>query len=320
MQSTRKEFLDTFLARMGAKGDVAHRDRAERALNLALDEVWKRHAWRAFLSPTPYTFSTVANVRTYALPDWFGRVATGEQALRNATTGARIRPISQDEVTALDPAQGTDLEAPGTPQRYFLAGSVGVHTQPAAAGEALEVVSTSVADLTVRALVEGIDSTGDWRREQVVLNGTTPVAIGTWKHVQTFGKSAPEGLDPTTEFTTSAGNVTLRIVAGAVELQKLLPDESALELPTLTLYPMPNVVNVIAVPTFRRPRRLRYDADVLPADWDAALDEDMTVQWRVQAGEIAADTNVPRPKLVSLIELENLNAPRSYQLPFTGGY
>lgn len=320
MQSTRKEFLDMFLARVGAKGDVPARNRAERALNLAVFSIWSKHPWRAFQSPTPHTFTTVANQRAYALPDWFGRVSTKDQTIRNATTGAPIWPVDPGELAAATPTQGTPLETPGSPSRYYISGTVGVHTQPTAGGQALEAVSSSADDTAVKVVIEGLDANDDWTRTQVTLTGVAAVALGTWKHVQSFGKSLPEGLEPVTEFTTSAGTVTLRVAGGGAALQKLLPDESALELPVLVLYPMPNAAQLVAVPVFRRPRRLRFDADPLPADWDAAIDEDMTIQWRVMAGEIAHDGAVPRPNFADLVALENMGQPLAPRRPWTGGY
>jgi hypothetical protein len=318
MQTTRRELLDDFLDTVGAKSDANARNRAERALNRALDRIWSRHPWQQFQLTEPYTFATVAGVRTYALPDYFGRVNAKDDVIRNVTGRAKIWPIESTALVTQDPLQGTTNEQGGTPTRYYLGGVVGVHTQPSPAGEDIEALSDEAADTVARVLVEGINDKNDWTRAQFTLNGTNPVALGKWKRVQSFAKSYPEGVTPTTELTSSAGQVILRIVAAPLtELQKLLADEAQLELQELVLYPIPNVVHTIAVPIFRRPRRLRFDADPIPTDWDNALLEDLTVQWR-SSGDGTLDEGIARPALIDLIALDNMRRPRTSNRPWMG--
>lgn len=317
MQATRRELIDEFVASVGEPGDSRVRNLAETLLNTSLERVWlKGVTWRQFILPTPYAFSTVANVRHVALPSFFGRITSRDGAIRNATTGRTIWPTDPEQLTADSPKVGTDLETAGPPRYFYIDGSWGVHTQPASAGEALEVLSDSTDDVTVRAFIEGRNADGEWVQNQVTLNGSTPVAIGTFSFVQDFGKAYPDGITPTTEFTSSAGTVRLRTVADATVLQTLDPFTSAQEHQVLTLVPVPDAAYSIVVPFMRRPRRMVRDADPCPMFWKAAILEDMLIHWNAKG--LPVDNGAPRPALADLIAYENLSRPPLTQRPFMG--
>lgn len=321
MLATRRELIDDFIAFKGESGDATARDLAERLLNRALLAIYLKHPWRAFNEPDPYLFSTVDGTRLYAMPSYFGRITGRDGQLRDMTTGAVIYPKEPDDLQAEDPLFGTSLETTGRPHRYVLAGQVGVHTQPVAAGDALEVLSSSAADdaaLAPVCYIEGLDAAGRYTRTQVTLDGVTPVAIGTWKQVREFGKAYPFGTTATTELTSSAGTVTLRKVTGAVELQLLFADESARQHDMLTLYPTPDGVYSIAVPMMRGLRRVYRDADPMPREWGNALFEEMHIQWDKNRGKLVSDAQVPRPALVDLISWDNAGRVPSakFRVPF----
>lgn len=321
MIETRRELLDLFQARTGTVGDASARNEAELRLNLALDRVWRRMAWSQFLSPTPYQFTTVAGTRAYVLPAYFGRVASVGGRIRNLSRPSWLLPISNDELTEQYPEAGTAFEVAGCPQRYVLAGTCGVHTQPSSAGEACEAVSSSAADIVVRVVVEGLNAAGIETRTETILTGETAVDVGTWSKIIAFAKAYPDGTTPTSEHTSSQGTVTLRTTSGLTELQALLPDESARELQTIVLQPTPNAADTIAVPFLRRPRPLRYDADTVPQDWDDALLEAMLIDWRVDDGDVTLDAGIVTPRLDELVVLENskMAQSRRERMPF-GGY
>lgn len=304
---TRRELLDDFLLHVGDVGDATSRNAAESYLNRAITTIWMAHAWRDHVLPDPVQITTVANQRTYALPSYFGRVVPWAKELRNLSTGGRLTLRNRETLEQDHPEAGSALEQAGTPLYGYLGGHVGVRVQPDAAGQALEVVSSDAADIDVRVLIEGVDSTGEWNETQVTLNGTTAVGIGTWKPpIVRFGKSYPEGTTATTEHTTSRGTVTLRVAAAGATLQILLPEESAREFPSLTLYPKPAAAGeIIAVPTIRAPKRLLYDADVVPARWDEAILEQMKAFWLEKAGAIGSAAAVPKPELVKLQAFDN---------------
>lgn len=316
MQKTRKEALDEFLGWVGELGDDVARDVAERALTRAVDAIWLKHPWRDYQSPDPLQLTLVAGQRSYPLPDFYGRPGKGK--VRNLTSGLELFPVNEDDADTMYPARGTTLEAASSPRHYLLGGIVGVQRQPLVTGQALEVLSTSADDSTnLRATIVGSDASGNMRRLQVTLNGTTPVAAGTFSYVDEFGKGYRESVDPTTEGTSSEGTISLRITSSATVLQQLFPEESAREHRVVTLIPKPATAEVIAFPVMRRPPRLLYDADPMPGDWWNAIFEELTIQWRVNRGELAVDSMVPRPALMDLVANDNANGPRRRVQPFT---
>lgn len=305
MHLTRRELLDDFLAFVGETGDSNARDVGERLLNRSLTSVWLRHPWRAYRSPAPVQVTCVANQRSYALPDYFGRLGPG--TVRNLTTGAQLEVLPDGDTERLFPTAGTTLESAGVPTMVEIAGVCGVHTQPASTGDALEVVSDNAADTDVVVAIAGNDSSGRWTRNQVTLTGTVAVAIGTWSFVDELAKAYLATVTPATELSSSRGMVTLRKVAGATELQKLFAQESAKEHQLVTLYAKPASAYVIAIPTIRKVKRLVYDADAIPDLWEPAVWEAMHIEWMVNTGEMRRENvgQVRRPALEDLIAFDN---------------
>lgn len=305
MQYTRRELLDLVLDFVGENEDENARNTAEKLLNIAIQNIWSKMSWRQFDMPTPYTFSTASGAPSYGLPAYFGRVKNG--VIRNTTTGARIFPVSLDELQERIPEAGTSLDTPGTPQVYAIGGTAGVDVQVVSAGEAVTAVSDSATDVNVRVAIAGLDSNGRYRRTQVTLNGTVAVALGTWTQILEASKALPDGTDPTTEYTSSVGNVTFTgATTGA--LLTLAPYESAVERMLLTLWPTPNVINTIAIPILRAPKRLLYDSDVTPWGWGPALLETLNLLWQINSGgrgDMPPDHM--RPMLLDLVALENSN-------------
>jgi hypothetical protein len=189
----------------------------------------------------------------------------------------------------------------------------------ASAGEALEVLSDDAGDVDVYATVTGQDGAGRWTRNQVLLQGLAAVALGTWSYVDEFAKAYAAASTPATAFTSSRGNVTLRRAAGAIERQKLFPQESAREHPVLTLYPKPSAADILAIPVIRRAKRLFHDSDPLPDLWEPALLEDMLIYWKQNTGEAdLAAAVAPRPALADLLATDNESRGPNYTVPFMG--
>lgn len=313
MQLTRKEALDELLAFVNERGDAKARNLAELALNRAIEVVWQKANWSDYVAATPYQVTLVAGTRQYALSDYFGRLTTGP--VRNLTMPGQLRFLPPTEFQAHFPQAGTSFETPGRPIAFTFDGVMPVSTQLAAAGGTLEAVSSSASDTTVRVTVVGLDGFGRETRVVKTLTGTTPVTFGDFlPPIVEFSKSYPEDEDPATEGTSSVGTVTLRTSLG-VGLGNLLPDESSREYKVITFYPVPNVTDTIAIPYIRRPRRLLYDSDALPADWWPCLFEYLVLTWRNNQKE----GNVPPqswPALVDLMAHENMSAPRTITRPF----
>jgi hypothetical protein len=308
MQSTRRELVDDILRHVGELGDSGARTLAEDAINRAILSIWLAHTWRDHILPMDVQVTTVANQRAYALPPYFGRIPP-RGVVRNVTSPRTLAPVQKADLDAQYPVAGTTAEVAGEPVLYYLSGNVGVTTQPASTGDALEVVSDSASDVAVRAVVEGINGSGQWARQSVTVTGLAAAAIGTWKYVINFSKAYPAATTPTTPYTSSEGSVTLRKVTGAVVLETLQADESAHEYPSLTLYPMPSRAgDVIAIPTLRAPKRLTHDGDEVPRFWGPAVFEDMIANWRSNTGEVGDAAQVARPMLRRLIEWDNSGA------------
>lgn len=313
---TRREFLDDFLKFVTEPEDADARDVAERLLNQAILQIWLKHPFRQFRAPSLFQVTTVAGTRSYALPDWFGRVAPRGTAV-NLTTGGRLSPLDDATLRAEDPTAGTSFEQQGEPEAFYLGGMSGLQTEPAAAGNALEVISDNVADIDVKFSIEGIDANNQQARTQVTLNGTTAVPLGTWKPpIMSAGKSYPASITPPTEFTSSRGTVSVRIVGGAT-LLRLLADEGTKQFQLVSFYTLPNAAYSIGIPILLAPPKLLNDADPLPTAWDAAIWEEMLIQWRVNTGELPIGGNVARPCFLDLVAFDNAQGPsprvRAYQ-------
>lgn len=333
MNESRRELVDRLLTFHGELNDVNARTVAEGLLDNAILQIWLMRIWRCFLMPAPYSLVTAAGTRQYVLPSYFGRVATRDGAVRNLTTGNTIVPREGDDFFVDHPEAGSTVDtATGEPSEYVIAGTAGVSTQVAAAGVALEALSDNVADIDVQVVIEGLDSNGIYTASAFTLNGTTPVALGTWKQVQNFSKSWPQSVAAPTSaqtltgavaYTSSRGNVSLRLVGGAATVyQKLLPYESLREHYTLTLWRTPQAVQTIAIPIIRLPRRLVNDADPIPTMWGPSVFEELRRQWFVNTGELspAQAAAMPNRPLIDLVCWDNeLRAGgRSHTQPFGG--
>jgi len=305
MQQTRREILDEFLRHADEYNDSEARNLAELLLNRAYLNVWLTHPFNDHRLPSPIQITTIANTRDYVLPQYFGRLPLRVEYLRNLTTEGRLEIWSADKLEERHPEAGTDLESAGTPRIAVIGGVVGVRVQPSSSGQALEVLSSDSGDTDIRVSIEGVDSDGQWNETQVTLSGTNPVAIGTWKPpIVNFAKAYPAGTTPATELTSSRGTVTLRVASGGATLGTLLPEESAREFPSLTLYPKPTTAGeIIAVPAIRAPKKLYLDSDEVPRFWGSAILEEMWRLWKIGTGEPpAAD---PGPEVKRLVAHDN---------------
>lgn len=306
-QETRREIVDRLLRFAGEALDADARTIVEDLVANAVFSIWLKHPFQEFTMPAPYALATVAGQATYRLPPYFGRIARKDGIVTNLSTGVKIYPITQVDLEERYPGLGSAVDtARGDPQHYSIAGKGGIAVQVAAAGEALEVVSSSAADVDILATIEGL-SGGEWTTTQLTLNGTTVVGLGTWTYVQTFSKSYPAGTTPATALTSSRGTVTLRTVAGAATRQTLLPVESSREHYQFRLHPTPQAVQSIGIPIIRLPRRIFHDGDVVPSLWGPAVFEQAHIDFSVQRGEVTTEaaSRMPRPELDRLIGYDN---------------
>lgn len=321
MHISRREFLDNFLGFMGESGDTEAYALATQELNRAIGRIAAKHPWSVFRYAQQHRLTLVANQSRYALPDWAKDIGPDDRAVRSLTQlGQPLRRFRDGLMADAYPEIGTSAEVAGTPIAFEVAGVTGVTTQPSSAGEAVEAVSSSATDTDVEVVVAGLDANGNYARAQATLNGTTAVAVGTFSYIDDFGKSYDAASTPATALTSSRGSVTLRTVAGPTTLQTLLSQESAQQHLVLTLYPKPSAADTLLLPLQRRPKRLLYDADVLPDGWEPALFEDMVVQWQVNRGQLSPVTasQSPRPALRDLVEQDVLARGASRTQPYGG--
>jgi hypothetical protein len=321
MHLSRREFLENFLTFVGELGDAGVYTLAAAELNRALTRLWLKHEWRVYRLSTPYLQVLTVNQSRYALQDWVGRIGPGDHIRNISRDGSPLERIRDGQLLEQFPMAGTTAESAGMPAAFELAGACGVFLQPAVAGEALEVVSDSAADVDVYATVTGQDASGRWTRNQVLLAGTVAVAIGTWSYVDEFGKAYGASTTAATAGTSSRGTVTLRKASDhATELQKLFAQESAREHPVLTIYPKPSAADTLALPVIRKPKRLFHDSDPIPDMWEPALFEDMLLGWKLNTGESSAESaaRAPRPALADLLATDNEQRGPSVTVPYMG--
>lgn len=330
MNESRREIIDRLVTFMGELGDSGARVVAEQLLMHAIHKIWIRHPFRSFLMPDPYLVVTAAGVRSYVLPPWFGRIANRDGRIRNLTSGDLLCPLEGEELYLVHPEAGSAIDTDtGDPSNYVIAGVAGVNVQ-LTANTPLEAVSSSVDDVDVQAVLEGVDNNGQFNQIAVTLNGTAPVALGTWRTLQMFSKSFPQGIAaPTSDqvlagarsYTSSRGTIKLQNATDHVTIyQTLLPHESLREQSTITFWKTPQAVQSIAVPILRLPRRLVNDADPVPAMWGPALFEEARKEYAVNNGDlsIAAANQLVCPATIDLMCWDNelRSGGRSHTVPF----
>lgn len=334
MNQNRRELIDQLLTFGGELNDPNARTVAELLLNVALQKIWIAHPFRSFVMPDPYLLGTTAGTRNYILPPYFGRMASKDRRVQNLTTGHPIMPIEGGDLYELDPAAGTAVDTGrGDPERYAITGTVGVQTQVSSAGVALEALSDNEHDTDVHVVVEGLDGDGVFTNLVVSLTAAdarTPVAVGTWKQLQSFSKGWPqayaaptsaETLSNASPYRSSRGNITLRMVGGAATVyQRLLPHESLREHFQITFWRTPQAAQSIAIPTLRLPRRLVNDTDPVPMMWGPALFAELRKLWAVNTGEMAETTaaRLVTPEFIDLVAWDNelRSGGRSHTQPF----
>lgn len=310
---TVREALDTLLDYAGEPGDAEARRVGLALLNDAVVAIWQAHAWLDYRAPTPLELTTTAGAARYSLPSHVGRVLA---PARNLTrVGVPLDTIDPWAAQDRYPSTGLATAASGVPRHFRLSGITGCATQPDPSGTALEVVSDSGSDTNVTVTLRGDDTAGVQRTTRLTLTGTSPVAAGVWTFLDEVSKAFADTVTSPTPGYSSAGTVTLRRVADADPLLALAATESAREHKVLQLYPTPDAAYVLAFPFQRRPQPLVSGSDALPGDWWLALKEEWEIRYRVNTGELAADSVVPRPALRKLIEDDNLLRPAPRKRP-----
>lgn len=170
------------------------------------------------------TFASVSGQLYYGLPPVITRV----ESITDRTTMLRLRAMSLDDVRAGDPG----LVTSGPSDSYILRGLQQVAQQPSVASE-LFVKSTSAADTTQTAYIEGVRTGGYPKSLSVVLTGTT---------AKTFSASFADFIEVTKFYLTGvgAGTITLTQTSGVgTELARIAIGQTYARYLQIQLYPTP---------------------------------------------------------------------------------
>ncbi len=199
------------------------------------------------------SFASVANQSRYALPPNLARV----NAIYETTNQRKLDEMSLSALRLIDPSPHS-----GSPDYYVPLSFSEVVQQPSAAAE-LFVKSTSAADTTQLARVEGVTTGGYTTAAEVTLTGATAVslntAITTWVEVTRFYLSASCAGVVTLTQTSGAGTTLSTIGIGQLHSQNF----------TILLWPTPSSAITYLVDYTRDvPTRFNpNDSPLLPKDF-----------------------------------------------------
>ena len=206
-----------------------------------------------------FTFASVANQQQYALPQGLTRISK----IHEETTPRVLRMEQWAWIRDYDP----QLLASGVPEAYAPVSLRNVGAQPAATG--VWVVSTSAADTTQTATIEGI-RTGGYRSGAVTatLNGTTRVALGTYT----------DYIDLSTAFISAAAAGVVSFYDAAVagnELSRISIGQTSAKYQWIQLWPTPQTAITYLVDGLRvlEDMALATDTPMLPLEYHWLLVE-----------------------------------------------
>lgn len=206
-------------------------------------------------SDVPYSFASVAATARYVVPESVNRILK----VSERTNDLALRTMSLSAYREIEPDAASNS---GTPTHIVPIGRVAVATQPADASE-LFVKSTSAADTTQVAYVEGIITGGYVRTASVTLTGATAVslaaAITSFIEVTDFYLSA-----------AGAGTVTLHEDSGlGTELARITIGQKRPRYYAFYLWPTPASAVTYYVDYRRELTDMVQDTDEPPIATDA---------------------------------------------------
>jgi hypothetical protein len=206
-------------------------------------------------SDQPFTFPSVASQARYVLPEAVARI----NGVSERTSDLALFAMDLTEYRHVDP---DPAGSSGTPTHYVPIGRVAVAVQPSDASE-IFVKSTSAADTTQTAYIEGVITGGYLRTASVVLTGTVAVtlasAITSFIEITDFYLSA-----------AAAGTVTLLEDSGSgTELARVTIGAQRPRYYGFYLWPTPSAVVTYYVDYRREIADLVNSADEPPMPTDA---------------------------------------------------
>ncbi len=233
----------------------------ETTRNLACDAINASHRrillsrpWPFMLWPRQESFTSVANVRTYALHPSCGKLLSmWDDTQRNFFPTV----VRRNWQTA-----GVDRTIQGVyPCGYIYGPTWPVAAQPTTAST-LTLVSSSSNDTTVTVVIAGISSTDAYVTETVTMAGLTPaVTANSYLNVLSVTKTG-----------TWVGTLTMTITTGSITALTLGATEYGKSYPTIEFTELPQAGLPFYYTFQRTPKALVYDYDI-PETWPNAIAE-----------------------------------------------
>lgn len=230
------DFVNSVLA-MGSRSSItalstnADEDayKAQACINQAINDL--SLSLRIKSREIPFTITTVAGQRTYAIPR---SVIYPLIDLRQKDSGMIIRPLATEDFDFLVPNDTSS----GNPEYNYLDEFAGVNNQPLSSGEYIWTASNSADDTGNKIVIQGYDNyeTGYLTVENMTLNGTTPVqSENQYSKILSISKPITNGMVSFCNDDTSVTTVYLR----------LNPNEICARIPMIGLHPIPGSVMTI---------------------------------------------------------------------------
>lgn len=171
-------------------------------INDAYADLLRRINWRAI--DDDYNFSLSSNEQV--LPDNFGK------ALKVWDSTNKL-PIVETTIEREVDNRLSTIDQTGTVERYVILERL-CRKHPSSAS-VLELVSSSAGDTTQSVVISGINGSGSYIVESVLLTGTTPVSTtNSYTRIMGIAKSATT--TGTVTITSNSGGVTNALIAPSV--------------------------------------------------------------------------------------------------------
>lgn len=225
--------------------------RTQIAVRRAVWRVWNAKQWSFKLRTHTLAVSSAASV--YRLPKTVGEPVS----IKSSVDPYKLTVINE---AAFDKGVPNPT-ATGNPEFVRLFEMTGVTNQPSSAST-LSISSSSSADTSQLVLIKGLVN-GEVDYEQVTLSGTSTVTTSkSFSSVIAISKSAE-----------TSGVVT--VLAGAVTVGALAPQEKVLRRRAVRFYPDPSSSITITFKHFGLPPELThaYEDTEIPTRWDYVVEQ-----------------------------------------------
>lgn len=266
------ELQDAVLLKLSDAGDSATlRDLVKAAIAENHARRVSSANWSFMRWPVPPTLAIVAGIRRYSLHEAFGTPLY----FKSRTYGL----LTERPSDMLGDYELPDHDATGEPNRFELAGSSGIKTQPVA-DSVLTATSSNAGD-NGKTITVGGETAAGYEEETLTLPtpGTTTFLAGQLLTIRKNG-------------TGWAGTLTVTADAGATTVLALAADVYGRNYRQFVLEIAPDAADTIDYPFFKQPIRLsnNYDIPDIPAPFSDVLIYDASIDLqgfsRATSGEL----------------------------------